>query len=55
MQNMFFYLWSSILVPILVTAVSYVLEKLFDEWLEACHRRRRKTHKKRSKKHRKRH
>ena len=55
MQNLFFYLWSSILAPILVTAVYYILEKLFDEWLDARHRRRRNTHKRRSKKQHKRH
>lgn len=55
MRDLFYFLLSSVLAPFLVNAVSYVLEKLFDEWLDSCHRRRRKTHKRSSQRKRKRH
>lgn len=44
-QDWFYFLLSSVLAPFLVNAVSHVLEKLFDEWLDSRHRHRRKKYK----------
>ena len=43
MRDLFLLLWSSILAPLLVNTVSYVLKKLFDQRLDNGHSKRRKN------------
>ncbi|WP_180948365.1 hypothetical protein [Lactobacillus crispatus] len=54
MLDLFIFLWGSVLAPLVVNAVSYVLQKLLDQWLDNGHSHRRKKHKQNSRKYRKR-
>ncbi|WP_180861639.1 hypothetical protein [Lactobacillus crispatus] len=54
MRDLFLLLWSSILAPLLVNTVSYVLKKLFDQRLVNGHSKRRKKPRLGSKRHHKR-
>lgn len=51
MLDLFLLLWSSVLAPLLVNAVSYVLKKLFDQRLDNGHSKRRKSPRLGSRKH----
>ena len=54
MLDLFLLLWSSVLAPLLVNAVSYVLKKLFDQRLDNGHSKRRKNARLGFKRHQKR-
>lgn len=54
MRDLILLLWSSVLAPLLVNAISYVLKKLFDQRLANGHNKRCKNPRLGSKKHHKR-